>query len=113
MVNQLTTAQTISFAPEAISIQDNTGKNYQVVYGDGKEACKKPDLGKKKQLQIEAGKEAILSPLSVDQVNAWCTDGQNTVLPFYAGPFSENITYLIITIDELGPFNGLSFEIGL
>lgn len=113
LTNQSASQQWVTYAPNSISIRDNTGKNYAFAYGDGKAACKKPSVSMKKTIMIEPGNELVLQPLSAKEAGAWCLRDQDSVLPFFAGPLTSGAHTLIITFNGLGPFEGFSIEINL
>ena len=99
------------YAPNSITIKDDTGKIYEHIVQRGCEGTS--GYVDTKSLSIQAGSSVTIQPASLSSSFWWCLEGMNEYIPYYDGNISAGAKYLIYEFNGFGPFSGFEIWIEL
>ncbi len=105
--------RTLSFTPGSITLKDDGGHTYAVLYGEKKSACSKNEISVKHSLDIAPQGEVMLTSVSADKASDWCAENPGGAIPLFNGPVGRNAKKLEVVINGVGPFGGFQMEVGL
>ena len=103
--------QTFVYAAQAITVKDDTGRVYEVLFGEKKDTCRKQDLQILKKVELKPNQEVTIHSVTTKEMGKWCSRDSNQLVPLYAGPVNDNVKSLFVMFSGFGPFTGFSYEI--